>query len=818
MFKNYLKITLRNLVRHKLYALINVFGLTLGLGCCLLLSLYILGELSYDRHWNDNDRIYRIVNEYTFSGAPNQAAFSSAALGELLTIDYPDDVEDYARFQRPGGSQAGTVFRHDTDTYYWQDIYLASLNVFDFFNHEILYGNPDGALDDGLSVAVSETFARTYFGDINPIGEVVSTDTADYRITLVFEDLPETTHMKYDVLLSINRVGDVPENEAQLTRMLGSISNYTFVRMREGFEQEDFEPMLEDFVDRRIGAMIREFGMTDVSVRFWAQALPDVHLDGGLEFDLPTGNIFYIYSFAAVALFILIIACINYVNLATARSMQRAREVGMRKVLGAQRSQLIGQFIGESLFFVFVAALFSLVVVYLLLDQQLLGNLFGQEIYSIEVLTPTILGSLFGLALFVGVLSGLYPAFYLSSVAPAVALSGESQATGSGRLRQALVFVQFTISIGIIASTLLMANQMRYVSNLGLGFEKENKIVIPLRGADLIESIPALRTELTANPNILAVTTAINVPGGRTGLGAANVESEQGEMQTQSMSVMNVGEDFFPTMGIELLQGRDFSQRFLTDVGTSIVVNQTLVERMGWSQPIGKRIESGGPGFNGRVIGVVEDFHYASLHQDVGPLMMMAPPMDFSNANAENRALATNNMILNVSGENMSATLGFINDLMLRFDPNHPFEFSFLENDLNELYDSEQVVLRLIGIFAAICVFVSCLGLFGLASFTTERRTKEIGVRKVLGASSVQIIALLARSIVILVLIGALVASVASFVIINQWLSTFAYRDAINPGVFLVATVLAVIIAIVTVALQSWRTVRQNPVVALRYE
>lgn len=819
MFKNYLKITLRNLYRHKLYAIINVFGLTLGLGCCLILSLFILSELSYDRHWDNHENIYRIVNDYTFNGVSNEAAMSSASLGELLRMDNPEIIEDYVRFQRPGGNQSGTVFRHDTDTYYWDDVYLASVNTFDFFSHDILYGDPDGALDDGLSVAVSETFARNYFGDANPIGEIVSTDTADYQINLVFADLPETTHMKYDVLISINRVGDLPDNEAQLMRMLGNIGNYTYVRARNGTDPEELEPILERFAEDRVGGMARSFGLTDMSARFMAQPIADVHLTSDFEFDEPTGNIFYIYSFAGVAIFILVIACINYVNLATARSMQRAREVGMRKVLGAERGQLIYQFLGESLFFVLLAMLIALGVVYFLFSNEMLGNLFGSEIYSVDLFSPMILGSLLALSLAVGVLSGLYPAFYLSSVAPVVALSGESQATGSGRLRQVLVFAQFTISIGIIASTLLMANQMRFVSNLGLGFDKENKLIVPLRGADLIEALPALRNELAANPNVLATTTAQNLPGGQVGLGAMNFESELGAMEIQSVNVMNVGEDFMATMDIEVLEGRDFSQKFLTDVGTSMVVNETLVRQLGWQQPIGKRVAgAGGPGLDGRVIGVVEDFHYASLYNDVGPLMMASFPQDFTDATAENRALATNNLIISVSGQSLGQTLGFIRDIMQRFDPIHPFEYEFLDDNLDELYTAEQIVLRLIGIFAAICVFVSCLGLFGLASFTTQRRTKEIGIRKVLGASSSQIILLLARSIVVLVLIGAVVASVASFILINEWLNTFAYRDAINPAVFLIATVLAVAVAVVTVALQSYRTVKQNPVLALRHE
>jgi putative ABC transport system permease protein len=478
MFKNYLKITLRNIYRQKLYALINIFGLSLGIGCCLILSLYLIGELSYDKHHENRDRIYRVVNEYTFNSNATPAAVSSQSVGQLLLMDNPDQIESYTRFQRPGGSQAGTVFRRGTDTYYWDNVYLADLNVFDVFTHDVLFGNPEGALDDGLSIAVSETFARTYFGNENPIGEVLSTDTADYRVTLVFADLPESTHLKYDVLISMNRVGSLPEDEATLQRMLGNIGVFTYLLMREDFDAERFDRMFASFHTDRVDAMARQFGFDDnFDARFWEQNLTDIHLDSSLELDLPTGNVFYIYAFALVAIFILSIACINYVNLATARSMQRAREVGMRKVLGAQRSQLIMQFLGESLFFVLLALLIALGITFMLLNYQLLGNLFGDQIYSRELFTPQLMIWLIGLSLLVGVLSGLYPAFYLSSVAPVTALSGDSQVASStsGRLRQVLVFFQFTISIGIIASTLLMANQMRYVSSLSLGFDKETQ-------------------------------------------------------------------------------------------------------------------------------------------------------------------------------------------------------------------------------------------------------------------------------------------------------------------------------------------------------
>ncbi|MEX2132272.1 MAG: FtsX-like permease family protein [Pseudohongiellaceae bacterium] len=820
MFKNYLRITLRKLYREKLYALINVFGLTLGISCCLILGLYIVGELSYDRHHVNHERIFRVVNNYNFSGNENALAWSAQSLGQLLLMDNPDAVETYTRFRPPNAGQP-TVFRRGQDTYYWDDVYLADLNVFDVFTHNIIYGNPEGALNDGNSVAVSETFARSYFGDANPVGEIVSTDTADYRITLMFADLPEHSHLKYDVLISINRTGVLPENEAVLQQMLGGVSDFTYLLMRENFNPADFDRMFSRFTTDRIESMARTFGLQDsFDASFRAQALTDVHLESGLQYDLPSGSRFYVVSFAAVALFILGIACINYVNLATARSMKRAREVGMRKVLGAQRNQLIWQFLGESLFFVLLAVLTSLALVQLLLNYSLLDELLGANFYSGSLFDPVLLVWLIGLSLLVGLLSGLYPAFYLSSVAPMVALSSavNTSRSASGRLRQFLVFIQFTISIGIIASTLLMANQMGYVSNMSLGFDKENKLLVPLRGADVIESLPALRNELSTNPGILSVASAQNVPGGIMGLVGLNMETNAGSMELQSVSAMAAGEGFLQTMGIELVAGRDFSQRLLTDVGQNFVVNRTLVDRMGWDQPLGKRIDSAGPGLNGRVIGVVEDFHFASAHQPIAPLVILSTPAGFPDQNAQQRALQTRTLILNVAGDGIADTLDFVREVMLDFDPLHPFEFEFLDRRMAELYVSEQRVTRLTAVFAGICIFISCLGLFGLASFTTERRTKEIGIRKVLGASSLQIITLLSRNIILLVMIGAVVASIVSFVIVNQWLAGFAYRTGINPLIFLLAAMVAITVAFVTVALQSYKTVSANPVLALRHE
>jgi len=500
--------------------------------------------------------------------------------------------------------------------------------------------------------------------------------------------------------------------------------------------------------------------------------------------------------------------------------MQRAREVGMRKVLGAVRSQLVFQFLGESLLFVFLALLIALIAVRIGIDYNLISLLLGEELILGNSFDSQMLWWIVGLTAVIGLLSGLYPAFYLSSISPVLALSSNSKSgkTGSGTLRQILVLVQFTISMFIISSTLLMANQMTFVSNMSLGFSKENKLLVPLLGADVIERIPTLRNELAANPNILDISTTQSVPGGVISPLGMQVESDSGPMEMTFVSLMQVGEDFLQSMDIPVSQGRDFSKKFLTDVGRSYVVNETLYRQMNWQQPLGKRISLTGGMLDGRVIGVVEDFHFASLYESVTPLVIMTVRNNFEGQSRAARAQATQTLILNISADNIPDTLSFVGSVMNEFDPLHPFEFEFLDDQLDQLYDSEQSIMNMTVRFAALCIFISCLGLFGLASFTTEQRTKEIGIRKVLGASSVQIILLLTRSILVLIFIGSIISSIVSWFTIDQWLRNFAYSDAINPLIFLLGTILVIVVALITVILQSLSTIRANPVTALHYE
>jgi putative ABC transport system permease protein len=516
----------------------------------------------------------------------------------------------------------------------------------------------------------------------------------------------------------------------------------------------------------------------------------------------------YLYAFAAVAAFILGIACINYVNLATARAAQRTRAIGLRKILGAGRASLIAQFLGESVLFALLATILGVILVEVLLPLPAVSALFGKTL-TLDLFGRPMLGlGVLAFGLCVGLLAGLYPALYLSSFMPLSALAGRYQ-PGGLRLREALVFIQFAISIGVIASTLLMGEQMRFIANKGLGFDKENRVLLTLRKPDLVEREAFVATELEKLPGVLGVATSLTIMGRDMPNVTGKAENSEGVMTDLGFNLLPVGDDFIPVMGIEVVQGRDFSRRLLTDVGAAYIVNETFVRTMGWDDPLGKRIGIGTIGMNaGPVIGVVKDFNFKSLRTNIEPIAMLRSP-----SQGGERL-----MVVSIAPEGIRETLQHVQKLFAELDPVHPFEYTFLDEELDRLYVSEERLMRLISIFAAICIFVACLGLFGLAASATQQRTKEIGVRKVLGASTLGIILLLARRVLLLIVASAAVASIVTWFAMQEWISGFAYRAALNPAYLLLAALGAGAVALLTIALQSWRTAHGDPVEALRYE
>jgi putative ABC transport system permease protein len=823
------KIALRTLARDKAYALINLAGLALAVACCLILGVYLHGQLTYDQSHENYKRIFRVVNEFEINGKRDAFAVTSPVLGPMLKEEN-SDVQAYVRFLGGGGGR--NFLKHGDVGYYWSNTYVADTNVFQVFTHKILYGDPKTALDSPTSIAISHTLAKRYFGDRNPIGETLSSDGNDAQVTLVFEDLPENTHFKYDALFSANLgMMSTPDDINMRRQRLFNVGVYTYLLMRPGYDASQWAKVSDEFFDRNM----KTFGdRINAKWHSWLQPLADIHLYSDLPNDQPTGNRYYLYGFVAVALFTLLVACINYMNLATARASKRAKEVGMRKILGSSRGALIAQFLVESMLLAVVAVVLGWLFAEAAVTFTPISQLLGTQVSLSFAQTPQLYLWVVGLALLVGLGAGLYPAFYLSAVMPVSALVGGAKGGGGkSGLREGLVFVQFLISVAVIACTLVMGAQMRYISGLSLGFDRENRVNVTLRGADTILSADAIRTELLTNPNVLGVSWATGRMGGNFPVNVIGLETNQGAIEQTSVSHMGVGPNFIKVMGMELVAGHGPSDDVASAAAASagpgggpasrireIVVNEALVRALHWDQPIGKRFQLGqGPNAqSGTVVGVVKDFNFHSVREEVAPFAIYRQVEDFSRMPPVLRQHEERTMLLNIAGKNVGATLDFVRDTLRKFDPAHPFEFEFLDDSLQKLYVADQQLTRLIAIFAGLCIFIACLGLFGLASFMAAQRTREIGVRKVFGAHTGQIVTLLAHRIVYLVLGSAAVASVVAYVVMKAWLQNFAFRTGINPLIFLAAALAGLAIAYVTVALQGMKAARAHPVTSLRYE
>jgi putative ABC transport system permease protein len=807
---HYFKIALRNLVKNGVYSIINLLSLSLAIACAFALSIYVRQQLTFDMHHENHASIVRVVNEITTAGQSSRYALTSRSLGPLLSKLYPQ-IGSFVRVRNFAIPRA--VFRYKEDARYWDNVKIADPNIFSVFTHEAVYGNLDGSLADPSSIVVSETFARSYFGNRNPVGETISTDTYDYRVTAVYKDLPRSSHLRYDALLSTKRLRDFGlDDESASPEQLFDIENYTYFLLRPGMDLKSFELLLQRFRDEYVAPVGQKIGSR---LSYVAQPLTDIHFQSDYRYDQPVGNILYVYGFLAVAAFLVIVACINYTNLATARAIRRSKEIGMRRVIGATQAQLITQFLGESVVLALVAAVLG--VGLLVVGDSLIGldRLLGAGLDLKDLWRPAVLVSVLLAAVLVGLAAGFYPALYLSSISAKAAITNQRDMRKSKfGLREALVLVQFLVSIGIVASTIVMYQQLRYVADKPLGFDRENRLAIVMRGVDAIQKIPLIKAELERQSDIASVTDTSFVPGDEVAATLMMAESDSGNMQEVTVNQIMVGRDFVKSLGIGLASGRDFSERLLTDVGTAVLVNESLVRQMGWNNPIGKRIQ-----VDGRVIGVVKDFHFSSLHTRVGPMVVRQfRDDDLSGIPANQRNLVTRTIVVVVKGARMPSTIAKIREVVSALDPKHPFEYRHFEDLLEQQYADESRIMRLTGSFAAICIFISCLGLYGLAAFTTEQRTKEIGIRRVLGATRWSIILLLSRSMLALVAVAAVGASLATYLMMERWLQTFEYRDSMHFSVFVVSSLLIACLAFLSVALQAARASGQNPAHALRYE
>jgi len=798
MFKNYLKIALRILKRYKVYSFINISGLAIGLACCLLILLYVRYERSYDRYHENADHIYRVVEELDFFGNKSHMAVTPAPFAPAMKNEFPE-AKDAVRFMKGNFSEGKVLVTHGTDSYYEDKLYFADNSVFEIFTFPLFKGDPKNALKEPFTVVISQEKARKYFGDEDPMGKILTLNDqysqSDFTVKGVLKDIPKNSHFRFDFLASFATM------EKRFPEWVQNWFNhmyYTYLLLDENSSPEALEGKFAALIKKHTGEQAGD------ALKPHLQPLTSIHLYSHLESEIEANSdAVYVYIFAAVALFILMIACINFMNLATARSTYRTREVGMRKVVGARRSQLVRQFLGESILFSFIALPLAVVMMELLLPAF---RAFTDRDLGFNYLNNwPILFILIGITLVVGLISGIYPALFLSAFKPIKVLKGKlSSGSRSTLLRRGLIIFQFAVSIILIIATGIILSQVRYIRTTKLGFNKDQVLVLNIKDKELRTKYEVIKAELSKNPSVLNVTASSGIPGRISHNWYFSTEGLQEKKEKPSMWVMMVDHDFIKTLGMEIVEGRDFSRSFTTDDKDAIILNEFAVKKYGWRSPLGRNIKTENK--DGYVIGVVKDFHFKSFYQQIEPVMIYISPAYFEF------------MSVRVAADKIPETIAFLKTEWKELAPNRPLDYFFLDDDFDQVYRQEERAGKIFGCFSVLAIFVACLGLFGLAAFTAEQRTKEIGIRKVLGATTSNIVSLLNKEFIKWVLVANLIAWPVAYYAMNRWLQGFAYRTSIGPGIFAFSAAAAVLIALLTVSSQAIKAAVANPADALRYE
>lgn len=816
LIKNYFLSAYRNLTRNRFFTIINILGLTIGIVSAILVLLYIKEESAFDKHHSKHQRIYRIISNYHVNDKQDLFALTSHAIAPTLKDEY-DLVEEYVRFI----PNDNFFFRLDGKDYNEEDFYFADSTVFKIFDHEFLMGDSETALNRPYSIVLTETLALRLFGNENPIGKVLQgLRNEPFTVTAVIKELPRTSHFRYNALVSTATIREQIGEERFNDNSSGSFWNvnvYSYILINEGRSPEEILSNFENFNEKYIVPVGNVINGTFVPM---FQALKDTHFPNldNLQGDFPVGNKSNLYIFSFVSLFILIIACINYMNMATARSANRAREVGIRKVVGAGKGKIVQQFISESILLSFIAGAIAYGTSALILPW--FNNLADKEILLVELLNPGFILGTLGIVLFVGFASGSYPAFFLSSFSPVKVLKGTID-LGKGKvgMRKVLVVFQFTISIAMIVATIIVSNQQNFIRSKDMGFDKNNLLVFTDLDTTISNSIRPFKEELLKNSSIIGVGGSQQVLGVGNSKIVSRIE-QNGEMQEIGINLIGCDFDYLQLLGVKIDEGRFFDPTLRTDSTQAFIINEQAKKVYGWSdEPIGKRIQfgirmDGSANRDGSVVGVVKDFHYTSIHNPIEPFMFFvstAPPRVLS--------------VRFQSGKAEEA-LNFIKQKFEEFNATRDINYFYLDQRLDQLYRSEQKLGWLFRVFSMITIFISCLGLLGLTSFVTEQRTKEIGIRKVMGGTSPDIIFMLSRQFIVLVLIANIFAWPVSYYAMNKWLQGFAYRIGFGESIvsletilpLLVSSILALIVAVLTVGYLSWRAAESNPAISLKYE
>lgn len=805
MFRNYIKVVIRNISRNKLYSFLNIAGLAIGITCCILILLYVQDELSFDRFHEKADRICRVNSYFAIKDRIMNFATTAHVQGPMLQAEYPE-VENYVRFNGYGSPR---VIRYQDKRFTEEKFLWVDHTVFDVFSFKLLKGNPKNALVEPDTVVITEEMAKKYFGSEDPLGKKlrIHNDTY-YTVTGVVESIPKTSYFQPDFLASFSTLKLKPSGNTA-SDLVSNVDYYTYVLLRDGTDYKDLEKKFAGFVDKYLAPVLKSLGG---EARYELQPLTSIYLHSDREFEMErTSDIAYIYLFSGIGLFILLLACLNFMNLSTARSANRAKEVGLRKVVGARRPQLIRQFLGESLILTLFAIIAALVLVYALLPT--FNSISGKELSIHYFSNPYLLLGLTGLFLFVGLLGGSYPAFFLSAFRPVSVLQGRLKKGAKGSiLRIILVSLQFTVSIVLIIGIFVINKQLNFVHNQKLGYEKDHVIALRVRNEETQKKIEVVKNELLRHPDITHVSASSSLPLGRNSFSAHHVAGKPKD-ELIMLYTQIVDEDFFDTYKIDMVQGRNFSKDYSTDPRESIIINEAAAKKLGWmDNALGKEIEifmSMNSMKKYKIVGVVKDYHFQSLHEKIQPLALY---------NANPYGGNYYRLSIRSKSENIRTTLSFIESKWWEFDSKYPIEYVFLDDQYRSLYRAEERLGQLFGYFTALAIIIGCLGLFGLSTYSAEQRTKEIGIRKVVGATIPNVILLLVREFTKWVFLAVLIAWPVGYFIMKEWLHNFAYRTKLGFDTFLLSALLALLIAVLTVTYQAVKAALANPVDSLRYE
>jgi putative ABC transport system permease protein len=791
MFKNNLIIAWRNIKRSKVYSALNVLGLAVGMAVFILIMLFVRYELSYDRYHANARNIYRVINESpgVYYLGSNLWATTPAPLAPAMVRDIPE-VIGATRIKVSNDALISIGDKHFSEKqFFWADS-----QTFEIFSFPFVRVDRSTVLKDPFSVLLSERAARRFFGDTDPIGRTIECTvynvTSEFRVDGVFRDIPANSLFVMDIVAPFDTEAEIQRRD--LTQWDNSYL-YTYVLLREGTDLRVLEG--------KFPAFIKKYAVNTHRNRYSLQALSRIHLNAQVNAEIsPTGDVRFAFLFASIAVLVLVIACINYMNLAAARSLKRAKEVGLRKVVGAGRAQLVRQFIGDSVTLTSLALVLAIGLVLVVLPS--FRAFVERDITFNPFRDPALMPTLVLLAAVVGIVAGSYPAFFVSSFQPVAALKGAGTSRTKGRgLRNALIVFQFVASIALIICTIGVRSQLRFIRNTDMGYEREQIMVLPTRRG-LRMNIGTFKTELIRNPAVLTVSASSCLPNNVDTTTVANWPGRPDSVEIR-MYVLEADYDFIGLYGLKLARGRNFSREYPSDAGGAFLINESARIALGWDDPVGRELSWGRIG---EIVGVTKDYHMHSLHLPIMPLLISLNPE------------ASRYISVKISGKNIPATLAFIRKTWERFEPDYPFEYSSFDEIFDRAYSTEQRLGKIFSAFAGLAILIACLGLLGLASFTAEQKTKEIGIRKVLGASTSGVIALLSREFMKWVVLADFIAWPIGYFAMSSWLRNFAYRTSLTVPMFLGAGLAAFAIAAAVITAQTFRAAAANPVESIRYE